>query len=43
VAGVLERVPELRQLSLDLIPYGVWLLGESRGPAPPPLKGVEVF
>lgn len=43
VAGVLERVPELRQLALDLIPYGVWLLGESKGPAPPPLKGVEVF
>lgn len=43
VAGVMERVPELRQLSLDLIPYGVWLMGESEGPPPPPLKGVEVF
>lgn len=43
VAGVMERVPELRQLSLDLIPYGVWLMGESEGPPPPPLKGVEMF
>jgi hypothetical protein len=43
VAGVMERVPELRQLSLDLIPYGVWLMGESEGPPPPPLEGVEKF
>ncbi|OBT76370.1 hypothetical protein VF21_03654 [Pseudogymnoascus sp. 05NY08] len=43
VAGVMERVPELRQLSLELIPYGVWLLGEVEGPAPPQLKGVEIF
>ncbi|KFY75438.1 hypothetical protein V499_04586 [Pseudogymnoascus sp. VKM F-103] len=43
VAGVMERVPELRQLSLELIPYGVWLMGESEGPPPSLLKGVEVF
>lgn len=43
VMGVLERVPELRQLVVDLIPYGIWLAGRLKGPQPPPLKGVEVF